>query len=157
MDVDVNEIKLMDLKDGELKLVFTHKVPVSEPDTGIFGYYFSMMNTLSGEEMGTINIRAGYTENIVMYRGDIGYSVFEQFRGNHYSARSCILLVPVIKMLKMNPVWITCNKDNNASRNNIEKIGAEYQDTLTIPCDYLHISFYPEHARVKMRYKWTLK
>jgi tagatose 1,6-diphosphate aldolase len=157
MTAGVESLEKMDLRDAELRLLFTHVTPVSEPDTGIPAYCFSMRNASADEVMGGINIKAGYTENIIKYRGNIGFTVFEQFRGRHYSARSCLLLVPVLKMLGMNPIWITCNADNHASRSNIERIGAEYQETLTIPNDYQHLAFYPEHARIKMRYKWELK
>jgi predicted acetyltransferase len=143
--------------DDDLKLVFTQSTPVSEPDTEISAYHFLMRNAESDEDMGAINIKAGYTDNIVKYRGNIGFSVFENFRGKRYSSRSCLLLVPVLKMLQLNPVWLTCNVDNSASAKNIERIGAVYQETVTIPPDYPHLSFYPEHARIKMRYKWELR
>lgn len=147
----------LNLRDDDLKLVFTQRTPVSEPDMEITAYHFLMRNALTDEEMGGINIKAGYTENIVKYRGNIGFSVLVNFRGKHYSSRSCLLLVPVLKVLKMNLVWITCNADNSASVKNIERIGAVYQETLTIPPDYPYLSFYPEHARNKKRYKWELQ
>jgi predicted acetyltransferase len=153
MGIDFNTLNL---READLKLVFTHQAPASEPDSGIPAYHFSMRSTETDEELGSINIRTGYTENIVKYRGNIGFGVFEKFRGKYYSARSCLLLVPVLKLLTLNPVWITCNVDNEASRKNIERIGAEYLGTVTIPSDYPHISFYPEQARNKRRYRWIL-
>jgi len=52
------------LKDDDLHLHFKEIKPVSEPDTNIFAFHFSMQNTMTREEMGGINIKAGYTENI---------------------------------------------------------------------------------------------
>jgi hypothetical protein len=53
------------LIDDDLTLVFFEKAGVSPPDTSIFTYRFIMRNTNSGEEIGGINIKAGYTENII--------------------------------------------------------------------------------------------
>lgn len=140
--------------DEELSLRFAGKERVSPPDTDVVAYHFTMIHTRTGEEMGRINIKARYTENIIRYRGNIGYTVYEKYRGNHYSSRSCRLLVPVIRFLKLNPVYITCNADNTASRKNVEALGAEFLGTEIIPESSPYYSYYPENARAKLRYKW---
>lgn len=142
--------------DGKLRLVFSRTGPVSPPDSTVPGYWFNMLQHGTDILMGRINIKAGHTENIVRYRGHLGFEVFEQWRGNHYSARSCLLLVPILRQLQLNTVWLTCNVDNYASRNNIERIGAVYRETVTIPPSYPHIGYYPDHARKKMRFCWEL-
>jgi tagatose 1,6-diphosphate aldolase len=145
-------IEAMQLLDNELKLRFEGKKQVTEPDNNIQAYCFSMVNLMTEKEMGGINIKVGYTENIVNYRGNIGFTVYDEFRGKHYSSRSCILLIPVIATLKMTPIWFTCNVDNVASIRNIEKIGAVYINTVDVPEEY-H-TYYPENARIKRRYRW---
>jgi predicted acetyltransferase len=119
--------------DDDLHLVFLEQKKVSEPDTDVDAYFFKMKSLQTGEEMGGINIRAGYTENMVNFRGNIGYAVAEKYRGHRYSARSCVLLIPVIKALGLNPIWLTCNMDNEASKRSIESIGARFVDTTVIP------------------------
>lgn len=133
-----------------MRLLFKEIKPVTEPDTNVSAYHFSMQNTLTNEEMDGINIKAGYTENIKKYRGNIGFTVFEPYRGNYYSARSCILLLTVLKILEMNLVYLTCNLDNYASRKNIERIGAVYQETVTIPDGYPYLTYYPKDAMVRV-------
>jgi predicted acetyltransferase len=140
--------------DGDLELVLVERKPVSDPDSGIPGYSFLMRNPASGAEMGRIKLRAGYTENIRLYRGNIGFTVFEAFRGHRYSARSCGLLAPLIKSLDLDPIWLTCNVDNPGSRKIIESIGAEYVDTTVIPDGSALIRYYPEGARRKLRFIW---
>jgi hypothetical protein len=60
----LNKIKLVD---DELQLAFIKKDQTSAPDNDIPVYRFQMINVHSLLEMGEINIRAGYTENIEFY------------------------------------------------------------------------------------------
>jgi predicted acetyltransferase len=115
-----------------------------------------MVHQPSGVEVGGLNFRVGYTENVIQYRGNIGFTVFEKFRGHNYSARSCQLLLPLLKHLQFSPIWITCNVDNLPSRKSIEKLGATYVDTLSIPDSYEFVRFYPPEARKKLRFRWDV-
>lgn len=144
------------LVDHDLSLTFAGKEGVSPPDTDVVAYHFTMNHACTGEKMGRINIKAGYTENIIRYRGNIGYTVYEKYRGNHYSSRSCRLLVPVLRYLGMNPVYITCDADNVASRKNIEALGAEFLGIERITESSPYCPYYPEKARVKLRYRWEV-
>jgi tagatose 1,6-diphosphate aldolase len=156
-DPDIEFLNNADLVDNDLKLAFMQKGITSAPDIAVPVYQFQMMNVLSSDEMGGINLRAGYTENIEQYRGNIGFTVFEEFRGQHYSARSCILLKPFMKSLGLKTIWLTCNSDNLASKKNLEYIGATNVETTRIADDSPYVEFYPPHARVKLRYKWEIQ
>ena len=141
---------------AELELVLLSIVQTSCPDEALKTLKFSMINHLSGQIMGDLNLRVGYTDNIKFYRGNIGYAVSENYRGNNYSARACQLLVPMLKKMNFSPIWITCNTDNLASRRNIEKLGAVYMETIIVPEDYTHISYYRPEARAKFRFRWDI-
>jgi len=143
--------------DRDLELVLNEKTMATEPDATVPVYKFKMIHAHSGREMGEINLRAGYTENIELYRGNIGFSVYEGFRGNHLSGRSCLLLRPFIQSLGLEAVWLTCDLNNIASRRNLEYAGAQYIDTRRVPDDSPYASFYPVHARVKLRYRWEVR
>ena len=149
-------ISNLSLVDEDLTLVFIEKVLVSPPDTDIFAYRFTMNHTASGQAMGGINIKAGYTENIRMYRGNIGFTVSEVHRGHHYSARSCQLLIPVLQWLGLDPIYLTCNVDNFASKKNIERLGAGFIEEVIIPKTSPYFSYYPEGSRRKLRFKWKV-
>ncbi|GAB6109949.1 hypothetical protein [Fusibacter bizertensis] len=41
--------------------------------------------------IGHLNIRIGDNEKIINYIGHIGYGINEQYRGNKYSLRACLL------------------------------------------------------------------
>lgn len=154
--VDLENLKNFQLIDEELELIFNEEREVSEPDVGIKAYYFKMQNTFTGEEMGFINIKNGMSENIKKYRGNIGFEVFEKYRGNSYSSRSCKLLVPIIKFLGFEFVHITCNSSNYSSKKNIEKLGARLLETLYIDENCKFSRYYEGDSRIKLRYIWEL-
>lgn len=142
--------------DRDFELVLNEKTMATEPDATVPVYKFKMIHAHSGREMGEINLRAGYTENIELYRGNIGFSVYEGFRGNHLSGRSCLLLRPFIQSLGLEAVWLTCNADNVASERNLVHIGAQYVDTTHVRDDSPYTAYYPVNARVKLRYRWDI-
>lgn len=147
-------IKQMTLIDGDLKLVLAEIKEVTPPDNHLKAYYFNMVNSITNQKMGGINIKAGYTKNIELFRGNIGFVVNKEFQGHHYASRSCKILIPVIKLLSLNPIWLTCDIDNIASSKSIESIGAIYVGTETIPDDDENAKYYPIGSRSKRRYKW---
>jgi predicted acetyltransferase len=87
---------------------------------------------------------------IVLYRGHIGYSVEPGYRGHHSAARSVRLLVPLAAAHGLNPVWITCDPDNLASRRTCELAGAELVEIIDIPTNE---EMYQRGVRQKCRYR----
>lgn len=137
-----------ELCEGELKLEFLHfgmheihKVPA---------YKFRMIDGDLGEEVGTIRLRIGSTPHIELYAGHIGYTVFPDHRGHRYAARSLRLLVPLARRLGLDPLWITCDPENVASRCSLEIAGAHYVETVCVPADSV---IYQSGHRQKCRYR----
>ena len=83
--------------------------------------------------MGRMSLRIGNTEHIEMYAGHIGYSVDPPYRGRRLAARSCLLILPLARAHGVNPLWITCNPENAASRRTCEIIGSTLVETVPIP------------------------
>lgn len=137
------------LQDDDLRLELdgfgphpVHKVPT---------YHFRMVHSGSGEEMGTIRLRAGSTRHIEMYAGHIGYAVHEPFRGHRYAARAVRLLVPMTHRLGLNPLWITCDPENLASRRTLELAGAEFVEVVDVPRDcVIYQSGHPKKCRYRI-------
>ena len=105
------------------------------------------------EEVGRIDLRVGNTRHIVMYAGHIGYRVHPKYRGNHYAARSCRLLIPLARHHGLNPLWITANPDNYASRRSCELAGAVFVEIVDLPWD---TDMYQMGDRQKCRYRLDL-
>ena len=121
------------MRDGDLCLDLLaiathiyHKVPTA---------FFRMLAEPAGTQAGQINLRAGSTPHIELYAGHVGYEVYEGFRGNRYAARSLRLLLPCVRRLGIEPMWITCDPENAASRRSLELAGAEFVETVDVPRD----------------------
>jgi predicted acetyltransferase/thymidylate kinase len=112
------------LVDGDLELRLKETSPGEAAKGIVPEYKFAMINPLTRLEMGRIHLRVSLTEKLKEYGGHIGYEVYEVNRGHHYAARSCRLLFPLIRKLKINPVVITCDPENTPSVKTIESLGA---------------------------------
>jgi tagatose 1,6-diphosphate aldolase len=83
-----------------------------------------MANVKTKALMGKVDLRVGLTEKLKEFGGHIGYQVDEAHRGNRYAARSCRLLIPLLRKLGINLVVITCDPNNIPSVKTVESLGA---------------------------------
>jgi tagatose 1,6-diphosphate aldolase len=141
------------LIDEELKLKLIEKYSGGQTLKFSPAYKFAMTLNGTRKEIGQIQLRVGNSEHIVMYAGHIGYRVYPRFRGNRYAARSTKLLLPLARKHDLNPLWITTNPDNWASRRTCEIIGAEMVEIVDVPKD---LEMYKQGDRHKCRYRLDL-
>lgn len=138
-----------ELRDGELTLQLesfrvhpVHHVPT---------YHFRMVHTDSAEEMGQVRLRIGSSHHIERYAGHIGYTVEPSFRGHRYAARSVRLLIPLAAANRINPLWITCDPGNTASRRTLELAGAKFVEIVDVPEDcVIRKSGHPRKCRFRL-------
>ena len=146
------------LADGDLMLVLYEKYPGDARRGYVPVYRFRMMRVDSRRagqphEVGRIELRVSNIDHIVMYAGHIGYRVLPLYRGHHYAARSCTLLLPLARRHYLDPLWITCNPDNYASRRTCELAGATLVEIVDLPED---TDMYQMGERQKCRYRLDL-
>ena len=103
--------------------------------------------------LGGITLRVGRTPSIELYYGHVGYHVFPAARGHHYAQRACRLLLPLARRHGLNPLWITCNPDNLASRRTCERLGMRLVETVAVPGEE---ALYLRGEREKCRYRLDL-
>ncbi len=106
-----------------------------QPAHRVPAYHFRMMHCETGAEMGVIRLRVGSTRHIEMYAGHVGYAVHPPHRGHRYASRSVRLLVPLAARLGLDPLWITCDPENHASRRSLEVAGARLVEIVEVPED----------------------
>ncbi len=133
MDEAIAAVRPLVMRHGDLELrLFDysvhsfHRVPT---------YFFRMMSRARSEEIGNINLRIGSTPHLERYAGHIGYGVHVQHRGHHYAARSVTLLLPLARKHQLDPLWITCDPENGASRRSLEIAGAEFVEIVDVPAE----------------------
>jgi len=102
---------------------------------------------------GGINLRIGNQYDLVMYNGQVGYHVYPPARGRHYAERACRLLFPLALRHAINPLWITCNPDNFASRRTCERLGGKLVEIVPVPPEH---ALYARGEREKCRYRIDL-
>ena len=73
--------------------------------------------------LGLVNIRHMLNEYLLMYDGHIGYSIRPSERRKGYGYAQLLCALDMCDTLGINPILITCNKDNEASRKTIIKAG----------------------------------
>lgn len=141
------------LLDADIELILAERSP-AEPSKGFVpAYKFVIRRTGESEEIGNIDLRVGTTHRLRMYGGHLAYGVKPNFRGHHYAARACRLLLPLARKHGLNELWITCNPDNIASRRTCEIAGAIFIEIVDLPED---IDMYQEGERQKCRYRIDL-
>jgi predicted acetyltransferase len=123
------------LVDDDLELVLIARYPADPIKKYTPMYRFEMRASGSAQSVGTIDLRVGHTTYLERYAGHIGYRVEPPYRGHHYAARSCRLLFPLARLHGLNPLWITCDPDNLASRRTCELLGARLVGIARVPRD----------------------
>ena len=136
------------LSDGDLELKLA--AYTTHPVHQVPAYHFRMVHATTGEELGGINLRVGSTRHIELFAGHIGYEVCPPHRGHRYATRSLRLLMPLAGRLGLDPLWITCDPENLASRRSLELAGAQFVEVVSVPED---CDMYQRGHRWKCRYR----
>lgn len=136
-----NELEL-ELNRFEIHLV--HRVPT---------YQFHMVHRETRQQLGNLRLSIGSTSHLELYAGHIGYGVLPEHRGHHYAARAVLLIIPLAYRLGLDPIWITCDPENIASRRTLEVAGADLIEIVDVPEDcIIHRKGHPRKCRYRL---WT--
>lgn len=119
------------LKSDEIRLVLDKKTE-ADPSKGWVLQYFFKIQRSDGTIVGVCSLRAGHNEATHCV-GNIGYGVYEEFRGSHYAGKACRLLLELAKKHGMGYVIITCSPNNSPSRKTCEYAGGQLEDIFSLP------------------------
>ncbi|WP_148572711.1 GNAT family N-acetyltransferase [Nocardioides caldifontis] len=82
-----------------------------------------------GEYVGRIALRHELNELLHEWGGHIGYAVRPSARGKGHATAALLDMLELCAERGIDPVLVTCDIDNVASRRVIEKAGGQYEDT----------------------------
>ena len=101
-------------------------------------YYYDIYNS-NDVHVGKISMRIGNNFHSY-YNGHIGYEIFDEHSGNHYSYEAARLLFRVARAHQMLTLFLTCAQSNAASIKTIEKLGGIKKEVVKIPkeCFFYH-------------------
>lgn len=122
------------VRDGELQLTLDAIYTPEGSPWAVPAYRFHVV--VNDVIAGTISLRVGMNERLVRYAGHVGFSVMPEFRGRRLAGRSVGLLLPLAKRHGLQPLWLSCNPDNQGSRRVMAWLGATYVETVDLPADY---------------------
>ncbi len=144
--------KFENLRNDELSLIIKKTTPENQQKGYVPAYLFSIIEHRSNKEVGFIDIRIGYNKGLY-YGGHIGYTVYEEHRGNNYALKACRIIKHVAKHHDMEKLYVTCSPNNIASRRTCEKLGLKLLEIADLPKDN---DMYLEGHRQKCIFLWEL-
>ncbi|MEM6996489.1 MAG: GNAT family N-acetyltransferase [Myxococcota bacterium] len=126
----------------------------ADPARGYVPAYETEIIRMADDQIvGHLSLRIGDTPYVRTYGGHIGYGILEPYRGHHFAAKGCRAIIPIAQHHGVNPLWLTVEPHNTASRRTCERIGAEFVEIVALPAD---CDMYLEGQRHKCRYRWDL-
>ena len=124
----------IDLHDDEIKLVL-RETKEAIPERKHVPVYCFDIALLDDTVVGTISLKIWHTP-VIWFAGNIGYEVYEPYRGHHYAAKACRLLYPLAIRHNLDYLIITCNVSNVASERSIQLAGGMFISEEDVPQDY---------------------
>ena len=123
-----------DLKTNDVFLKLERTVEADPIKKFVPACHFKICKTDDDTEIGFCDLRIGHNEGLY-YGGNIGYTVYERFRGHHYAGKACLLLLKLAQKNGMEYLYITCNPDNYASIKTCEFAGGVLEKIVDLPVD----------------------
>ncbi|WP_238885497.1 GNAT family N-acetyltransferase [Clostridium sp. YIM B02551] len=130
------------LTDGEIDLIIENKIPANEEKGYVPTYKYIITLHNSKYSIGKIDLRIGNNENSY-YGGNIGYEIYEDYRGNGYASKACAIIKQVATSHGMNKLIRTC-----------EKAGLSLKEIVDLPS---YNEMYQKGERQKCIFEWNLK
>ncbi len=133
--------------DGDLILSLSNLYVASDSPWSVPAYRFDML--VGEDRAGTISLRIDDQTGVLFFAGHVGFVVEPGFRGRRLAAGSVRLILPLAREHGIDPVWLTCEPNNRASKRTIEILGATYHETVPLP---VHADAYRRGEREKCRF-----
>ncbi|WP_294451901.1 GNAT family N-acetyltransferase [uncultured Gemmiger sp.] len=140
-----------DLKSEDIFLNLTKTTPAQPEKRWLPAYYFEICLS-DGTVIGHCDLRVGHNDKTYI-GGNIGYNIEVSYRGHHYAAKACRLLLLQARKHGMDYLIVTCAPKNIASARTCEIAGGRYLMMEAVPRDN---ELYAEGMRQVMIYRFDL-
>ncbi len=95
--------------------------------------YYEIVLHRQRMKIGECDLRFGMNDELY-YAGNIGYRIFDGWRGHHYAYEACKILFRLAKQeYHMYRLIVTCSPENTASKKTLEKLGGVLVETVDVP------------------------
>ena len=95
--------------------------------------YYDICLHRGGFRVGECDLRVGMNEELY-YAGNIGYRIYDGYRGNHYAYYAAKMLMNIAReKYKMDHMIITCSPDNIPSEKTLIRLGGHLEKTVDVP------------------------
>lgn len=121
------------LKNDEIRLLLERTADDDPERDRVPAYHFAICND-KGIKVGVCDLRIGHNDKLY-YGGNIGYTVYEDYRGRHYAGKACLLLFELARKHDLRYLIITCDPNNYASRKTCEYAGGELLEIAELPAN----------------------
>ena len=121
------------LYDAEIRLELDSTAEADPARDYVPAYYFNICLP-DGTRIGRCDLRIGHNRNLY-FGGNVGYTVFPDYRGHHVAEKACRLLFELAKKHDLGYLIITCRPDNLPSRRTCERLGGTMLEVAELPTD----------------------
>ena len=149
---DAGFFPVNDLRNSEILLRLDRTCDAQPEKDWVPAYYFSICLP-DGTKIGQCDLRIGHNDRLYI-GGNIGYGIDEPYRGHHYAAKACGLLLKQAKKHDLEYVIITCDPENIASSRTCQLAGGQLLETAAVPEWH---NMYEEGKRQVLVYRFDLK
>ena len=104
-----------------VRLKLIRKNPIDDIKKYVPSIEYEIVIDSKREVVGRCVLRIGHNDN-TYWGGNIGYCIYEKFRGHGYAYEACLLLFEIAKAKGLSEIYITCNPENIASKRTCEKL-----------------------------------
>lgn len=142
------------ITDGEIELRLKRDEAPNHFNDHVRTLVFDIRQVNSKKVIGCCELRLGMNYSLY-YLGQIGYSVYPLYRGNHTAYKACRLLFDLAyHEYGLDELIITCNPDNIPSYKTLKRLQGELKEIVEVPSDHF---LYKQGDRQKCIFYYELK
>lgn len=141
------------INEPEVDLIERYHLSADSAKDGVETIFYAIYRHADKKRIGEIDLRFKNNDEMYYY-GNVGYTIYEPYRGNGYAYKACRLLFQIAKEeYAMEELIITCSPDNIPSLKTLIKLGGEFLERVDVPVNH---ELYLRNEKQKMIFRYDL-